>query len=407
MILKGTAIRNRQRAVNLANHLLKANDNDICEVIDIDGHARPDDLRAALTDYYDMVNLTKGDTGLFMVSINPEVGEKMTPEFYQESIDRLEELFDMKGLPKAIVRHHKEDREHYHVVWQTTNTDTKQIQAQIYRFNVKCKNLSRELERDFGHRIVNSEKSKSAYNEKERNQATRNGSELKPDQRKKLIQQLYSQAKNRDDFSRELQQNGFTLAKGKVGICLVDEASGQVYNLEKELGKKVSQQQLNDFVQTSKAPLPDAAKLSASKQIEVKQKTKQKKSKANDNKREPKYRLKEGGIAQELETATSTAKQAGKNLDDIVNAPPESAEQKAKDFAQEREQITSDPKEEFKRKLREAQENMQRDNDNDLSQEKKNDIWKKFKDNGLDIVLWPLVMLTRLLGDIFSVLFKL
>ncbi len=407
MILKGTAIRNRQRAVNLANHLLKANDNLICEVVDIDGHARPDDLRAALVDYYDMVNLTNGDTGLFMVSINPEVGETMTPEFYQESIDRMEELFDLKGLPKAIVRHHKEDREHYHVVWQTTNTDTKQIQAQIYRFNVKCKNLSRELERDFGHRIVTSEKSKSAYNEKERNQTSRSGSELKPDQRKRLIQQLYSKAKNRDEFSRNLEKNGFTLAKGKVGICLVDSDSGQVYNLEKELGKKVSQKELTDFVQNSKEPLPEATHLSTSRQKKIKEKTTAKKAKANDNKREPKYRLKEMGIPQELEAAAAKAKQAGQNLDDIVNAPPESAEQKAKDFAQEREQITNDPKEEFKRKLREAQENMNRDNDNDLNQEKKNENWKKFKDNELDSVIWPLAMIARLASEIYSSLFKL
>jgi hypothetical protein len=363
MILKGTAIRSRQRAINLANHLLKAHDNDICEVVDIDGHARPDDLRAALKDYYDMVQLTNGDTGLFMVSINPEVGEKMTEEFYHESINRLEELFALQDLPKAIVRHHKEGREHYHVVWQTTNTETKQIQAQIYRFHVKCKNLSRELEKEFGHRLVTNEKSKTAYNEKERNQASRTKAELKPDARKKLIQKLYARANDRDEFARTLEKNGFTLAKGKVGICLVDKRSGQIYNLEKELGKKINQQELHDFVKASTKDLPDAAELSDHVKKENKTKSKDKSSSDHTEQREAKYRIKERGQAQTLE---SKAKDAGQNFDDIQKPPPQSRDEKAKEFATDRNAITIDPKEEFKRKLREAQENMKRDNGLDL-----------------------------------------
>lgn len=424
MILKGTAIRNRQRAVNLANHLLKANDNDICEVVDIDGHARPDDLRAALVDYYDMVNLTNGDTGLFMVSINPEVGEKMTAENYSKSIAKIEELFNLEGLPKAIVRHHKQDREHYHVVWQTTNTDTKQIQAQIFRYNVKCKNLSRELERDFGHRVLSNDKSKTAYNEKERNQATRTASKLKPDERKKLIQKLYSRANDRNEFAKSLEKNGLTLATGKVGICLVDKSSGQVYNLEKELGKKIDQIALKEFLETEKHPLPDASKVASSLKTNSKLKEKELKSKSQGKNREPKYRLKEKGIPQELDNTSFVLKaekfaENSKNIQesatanlaqDFAYSSQEATENsnlgkdsnektldEAQKFSEVKQDATADPKEVFKQKLKAAQENMKGENDNDLSREKKKEsTFKKFKDNSLETLL-PLIGLGKLI----------
>ena len=412
MILKGTAIRNRQRAVNLANHLLKANDNDICEVVDIDGHARLDDLRAALVDYYDMVNLTNGDTGLFMVSINPEVGEKMTGENYARSIEKIESLFNLEGLPKAIVRHHKSDREHYHVVWQTTNTDTKQIQAQIYRYNVKCKNLSRELEKEFGHRILSNEKSKTAYSEKERNQAARTASQLKPDERKKLVQKLYSRSNDRSEFAKALEKNGLTLAKGKVGICLVDKHSGQVYNLEKELGKKVNQAALNEFLAIEKSPLPEASKISSDFKKNSKSKTKDETRKGKDEIREPKYRLKEQGIPQELDNSVFVFKaekfaensfdmgassRGDANLDAMKDDNKSS--EKAEKFVETKQEITSDPKEAFKRKLKSAQENMKKENDTDITREKdKGSTLKKFKDNSLEVIV-PIITLGKMYLD--------
>ncbi|MEJ1929162.1 relaxase/mobilization nuclease domain-containing protein [Nostoc sp. NIES-2111] len=374
MILKGTAVGNRIQAVRLANHLLKANDNEVCEVVEIDGHARPDDLRAALADFYDMVGLTNGRTGLFMVSINPEVGERMRDADYERAIERLEETFRLQDLPKAVVRHYKEGREHYHIVWQTTNTETRKVQAEIYRYAVKCKNLSRELEREFGHRQISNEKSGNSYDEKERARAREGAKALKPDARKKLIQELFSKARDGAGFAATAAENGYVLAKGKVGYCLVDKRSGQVYNLEKELGKKVSQEQLTEFFASHGDRLPEASKLSRAVQSEVKREAK--KSKAYDGeKREPKYRVKEGKAQELPKPANDNAKAAyrekaeafAETRDEALKQGIPNKEQQAQQFADTREEITPDPKEVFKQKLRDAMENMREDKDDDRS----------------------------------------
>lgn len=428
MILKGTAIDNRTQAVNLAKHLLKANDNEVCEVVDIDGHARPDDLRAALEDMYDMVGLTNGKTGLFMVSINPEAAEVMQEGDYERSIKRLEETFKLEGLPKAVVRHYKEGREHYHVVWQTTNTDSQKIQAELYRYKVKCKNVARELELEFGHKQVSNEKSGNAYDEKERAQAKTSSRVLKPDDRKKLVQELYGKAKDSAQFEQSIRDEGYKLAKGKVGYCLVDAESGQVYNLEKELGKKVKQEHLEVFFENHETHIVEASKLSRQIQSEAKKADREKKKDADKGKsgeadnKEAKYRIVEGE-AQELpkpanekmdNLSQDKAQAFAENRDDYIkeeekeSLPPASdqkqaSEQKAKEFGANRDNATNEltaaekkaaEKEAFKQKLREAMGNMQKDQANDksddLTQERKS-LWDRFKDNGLELVFLPFV----------------
>jgi Relaxase/Mobilisation nuclease domain len=280
MIIKGTSVKSRKHSTYLANHLLNANDNEICEVWDIDGHAKPNDLKAAIGDFYDMVSLTRGGkNGLFMLSFNPEMGEKMSKENYFHAIAEAEKRFGLEGQPKAVVRHFKRDRDHIHVVWQTTDTETRKIKPNIYFFKRKSMALARDLEMELGHKRVSNEKSFKSYSDKDRERAKIDASQLQPDKRKMIIQEAFKNSKNSFEFTESINSIGLSPAKGKVGICLVDVA-GQSYNLEKELKKTVSQKDLSNFFKSQSKVLPNVDDLIKAQNSKELNKQRTKKSKA-------------------------------------------------------------------------------------------------------------------------------
>lgn len=394
MIVKGTAIKSKTHAGYLATHLLNANDNDACEVWDIDGHAKPNDLKTALIDYYEMVQLTKGKTGLFMISLNPEPGEEMNEEQFYKAITKAEKTFNLEGQPKAIVRHFKNDRNHIHVVWQTTDVESRKNKAELFYYQKKCINLARELEIELGHKPVSNEKSNSSFNEKERGQRKRQAKDLSPAERKKQIQKIFNSAKDSTEFVLKMKEQGYSVGQGKVGICLVDE-NGQVFNLEKEIKVKTTQKELKEYFRNHPDKLPDASRMSIEKKSQ--QKTKKRKEKEqstneiNDSQKRAYYLIYDHKYREQQKASKEITKNNNTTRKQKVLAEIDKLKAQQKDSKEKT----------FREKLEEAQQNMRDDNENDLTQEqgRRNKLFEKFKKNNLDLIFLPIAI--ELLRNIF------
>lgn len=117
MVIRG---KTRGNGSQLANYLLTKGDNEIVNVLDIQGTAHPDNLQKSLLEMSLTSELTKSDKGLYHAQINPAIGEdsKMQPSDWLKAAKILEKELGLEGQKRAIVLHEKKGRVHAHVVWE-------------------------------------------------------------------------------------------------------------------------------------------------------------------------------------------------------------------------------------------------------------------------------------------------
>ena len=240
MIYKATKIKSVRHAGMMARHLLRADENEIVEVVEIRGTARPDDLTASLRSMQRATDLTRGKTGLFSVAINPRDHEadQMTPEQWQRSLQALEEEFKLTGQPCAIVRHRKNDRSHLHAVYQLTDIEAERL-IDIKFEKRRCQKLGRQMELEFGHQLTPETPSRESYTRAEQQQAKRLGEKI-PERRQQLRADLEG-SQDLEAFIERLVEKGYTIAKGdRAGAVLINH-QGEVFGLGRELGLKAAE----------------------------------------------------------------------------------------------------------------------------------------------------------------------
>jgi hypothetical protein len=140
---------------DLATHLLNEHDNEHIEALEVRG-AIACDLHGAFAEWEAQANaLTRCRQYLCSLSINPdELQGRLTRAQYLDYIERAEEKLGLKGQPRAVIFHIKEDergrmREHCHVVW--SRVDAKAGKAvQLSFFKEKLMTVTREFARDHG-----------------------------------------------------------------------------------------------------------------------------------------------------------------------------------------------------------------------------------------------------------------
>ncbi|MEM9205348.1 MAG: hypothetical protein AAGA88_03395 [Pseudomonadota bacterium] len=113
MILKGSQ---RGNTLQLARHLLNANDNDHVEVHELRGFASETSLANALQEVTAISKGTRCQQMLFSLSLNPPKDELVEIADFEDAIDRVERALDVEGQARAIVFHEKDGRRHAHAV---------------------------------------------------------------------------------------------------------------------------------------------------------------------------------------------------------------------------------------------------------------------------------------------------
>ncbi|WP_298511051.1 relaxase/mobilization nuclease domain-containing protein [uncultured Kordia sp.] len=229
MICKGGK---RSGGASLANHLLK-DDNERIVVVEITGTATQD-LTQALKDMELTAKMTKAKTGLYHAQINPAMGETMTPQQWQYSVDEMEKRLGLNDQPRAVVYHEKGGRAHIHVVWQRTDIEQGKVIDTKNDYYIH-KKLGRDLEKRFKHKQLKAEFGSNWDTMNERQQTIRDG--YTPKQLKARVKKLYQQHSNPKELQQALKKAGFDLAIGRRGVVLVSDKN-QVHSLMRFTGEK-------------------------------------------------------------------------------------------------------------------------------------------------------------------------
>jgi len=145
MILKASQ---RGGAGQLANHLLKTEENEHVEIHEISGFMS-DNIHDAFQEIYAVSRGTKCSQFMFSVSLNPPQTENVPVEYFENALAKIEKETGLEGQPRAIVFHEKEGRRHAHCVWSRINTqEMKAVSLSFYK--LKLREISKELYYQYG-----------------------------------------------------------------------------------------------------------------------------------------------------------------------------------------------------------------------------------------------------------------
>ncbi|MES9990653.1 MAG: relaxase/mobilization nuclease domain-containing protein [Candidatus Thiodiazotropha sp.] len=237
MILKGSQ---RSGGRKLADHLLRADENEHVELYELRGFMS-DDLHTAFNEIHAVSKGTRATQSFFSLSLNPPSAEQMQIEAFDEAIEQVERKLGLGGQPRAIFFHEKEGRRHAHVVWSRINTgEMKAINLPHYK--LKLRDVSRNLYLEHGWKIppgLMDRKNRNPLNfsREEWQQSRRAG--LHPKAVKRAFQESWAASDNRKAFTQALLSKGFVLARGDRRGYVALDYRGEVYAVARYVGVKI------------------------------------------------------------------------------------------------------------------------------------------------------------------------
>lgn len=130
-----------------ARHLMRTDENERVKVMEIRGLAG-DTPMEALREMNTLATDTRTKNFFYHANINPREDERLTPEQWEEAVDRLEKNLGLEGQSRIVVEHEKQGRVHRHGIWSRIEPDTLTAISDSHNF-AKHAATSRELEKEF------------------------------------------------------------------------------------------------------------------------------------------------------------------------------------------------------------------------------------------------------------------
>jgi hypothetical protein len=235
MVIKGSA---RGGAASLAQHLQRMDTNERMEVRELRG-VMAEDLDKALQEMEAVASGARSARHFYHASINTRADEVMTPQQWQQAVDRLERELDLSDQPRAVVAHVKEGRAHVHVVWSRIDLETMKAIPDSHNYR-RHELVARELEKEFGHAHVQGahigregERPERTPSHAEMQQAERTG--IDPKEAKAQLTEIWNRTDSGRAFVAAIEEQGWTLARGdRRDFVLVDQA-GEVHSLARRI----------------------------------------------------------------------------------------------------------------------------------------------------------------------------
>jgi len=239
MILKASQ---RAGAKQLAQHLLRLDENDHVEVHEVRGFMA-DDLVGALREAYAVSRGTKCPQYLFSVSLNPPQNESASVEAFEKAIDAIEDRVGLAGQPRVIVFHEKNGRRHAHCVWSRIKAGEMRAVNLSY-FKRRLQEVSRELYIEHGWTMprgfVNSEeRDPMNFTREEWQQAKRINRD--PKSIKQIFQDCWAISDSLPAFQQALAARGYHLAQGDRRAFVAVDYLGEIYAVARWVGIKTKQ----------------------------------------------------------------------------------------------------------------------------------------------------------------------
>jgi hypothetical protein len=228
MIIKGESVSGASR---LAVHLSRTDTNESVRKGEFRDVAA-EDLRGALLEMEALGAGTRTTKPLYHASINTPINERLTDEQRAYAIDRLEKELGLTGQMRVVMIHTKNDREHTHIVWSRIDLEHMRAIPDSHNYR-KHEEVSRELEREFGHARVQGAhaerdgqpRPKRTPSHAEMLQAERTG--LTPQQVTEQVTALWRTTDNGKSFAAALSDAGYVLARGdRRDFVIIDPKCG-------------------------------------------------------------------------------------------------------------------------------------------------------------------------------------
>ena len=239
MILKASA---RGGASRLAQHLLKADENEHVEIHDVRGFIS-DDIGEAFQEAHAIARGTRCQKFLFSLSLSPPENEDVGIDVFEAAIEQIEQSLGLDDQPRAIVFHEKEGRRHAHAVWSRVNAGSLTA-IEMPFFKRKLNDIARELYLEHGWPMPKGFldarfRDPLSFTRAEWQQAKRTKQD--PKALKALFQSCWAASDDAASLARALQEHGFFLAKGdRRGFVAIDYR-GEVYSLSRYAGVKTKE----------------------------------------------------------------------------------------------------------------------------------------------------------------------
>lgn len=237
MILKASQ---RGGASQLANHLLKTEENEHVEIHEIRGFMS-DNLIDALHETHAIAQGTQCRKFLFSISLNPPQEENVSVEIFETAIEAIEQKLGLDDQARVIVFHEKEGRRHAHVVW--SRIDAEEMKAiKLPYFKLHLRDISRELYLEHDWKMPQGlvkckDRDPLNFTHAEWQQAKR--TKQNPRALKSLFQKCWAISDSRKAFARALETKGYYLARGdRRGFVTIDY-QGEIYAISRYTGKRV------------------------------------------------------------------------------------------------------------------------------------------------------------------------
>lgn len=240
MVIKGKSIKHAKAH---ARHLMRTDQNDRVEILELDESGASPTLEAIFTEYQALAEtLTRSQKGLYIAAINPSHDENLTPEQWTQAVDLLEQQLKLDGQPRTVILHEKKGREHVHVVWQRTDIDREIVIDDGWNY-VAHEEASRKIEQEFGLEVTRGvhtrdreteDRPDRADKQAEHQKAERGGFDLKDF--KAEILQAFVEAEHGRAFTKKLEEMGCYLARGdQKNIFMIVPPEGEALKLSSTL----------------------------------------------------------------------------------------------------------------------------------------------------------------------------
>ena len=232
MIIKSTV---RGNGGQLAHYLLNDKKNDRAELVEMRGWTAATLRNALRMSEAIAYGKTHCEKPFYHVSFRLVHGEELKPEQWEHCADKLEQRLGLDEHHRALVMHTYKGEKHLHVVWDRIDENTLKA-VNLFQDRPKCKEVARELEKEFGLQRVRNEKREperelAAPSREEEQQARRTGQDLK--EIRAGIREAWEQSADGKSFAEALDERGLMLAQGDKRDYVALDEQGSVYSIGK------------------------------------------------------------------------------------------------------------------------------------------------------------------------------
>jgi len=257
----------RSNGQDLAVHLMNEHDNDSVSLVSLRGSVAKD-LSGAFAEWEVQAHtLTNCKKYLYSLSVNPDKNQSpMSQELYLEYLDRVEEELGLSEQPRAVVRHVKEGREHYHAIYSRIDPWVGKA-VQISHDKIKLMEVTRGFAADHDLELP------KGYHDHARRQKRRqmslyenaqtNSTGISRAEHIGIISDIWQRRDSARAFVIELQNKGYYLASGRRPYLLVD-SYGNINSLVRLIDDRtVKTKDVRNFLEAEfpSSDLPDAEAL--------------------------------------------------------------------------------------------------------------------------------------------------